>query len=261
MDKDYQTDVTVGLGYELNKERPITTYSENLLNAKCAEMHAHPRAQIITCSRGVMEVVTPENIWIVNPMQSVWLPGNTAHQVYFPGNVKVDSIFIDPSKTDALPTATFAFDHSDFFKSLMNKIISFSNTEVHTLPQERVLAVFLDEVATITPTKTYLPTSSDKRVKTVTDALLRDISANYTIEYYAALACVSSRTLSRLFLKHLGISFGDWRIRLKLFEAIRQLSENKSVKEIAFDLGYENTSSFIHTFKKYLGTTPANYFQ
>ena len=62
-----------------------------------------------------------------------------------------------------------------------------------------------------------------------------------------------------LFVKELGMNFSDWRTRLKLLEAIKRLGEKQSIKEIAFDLGYETTSAFIFMFKKHLGTTPANY--
>ena len=43
------------------------------------------------------------------------------------------------------------------------------------------------------------------------------------------------------------------------FYKIKLLGEKKSVKEIAFSLGYEDASSFIAVFKKHYGKTPANY--
>ena len=46
------------------------------------------------------------------------------------------------------------------------------------------------------------------------------------------------------------MGFGVWKMRLKLMEAVKQLGEKKSVKEISFELGHENVSSFIATFKK-----------
>ena len=88
---------------------------------------------------------------------------------------------------------------------------------------------------------------------------MNDLSSKHTIDYDADKTFVSPRTLSRLFNKELGMSFGDWKIRLKLMEAVKQLGEKKSVKEIAFNLGYENVSSFIVTFKKHFGKTPTNY--
>lgn len=255
----YKTDIKVDYGFEVNELRPVTTYSEDIKNAKCANSHAHSRAQIISCSSGVMEVVTKNNIWIVNSLQGVWIAGNEEHQVYFPNNVKVVSAFIDESKLNSLPKNSFAFEPSFFLNSLLEKIISFSNPYVFTQQQNRIIEVFVDELSNLTPSKTFLPTSQDKRIKIVLDELMGNLSSKHTIEYYATKSCVSSRTLSRLFHKELGMGFGDWKMRLKLMEAVKQLGEKKSVKEIAFELGYENVSSFIVTFKKHFGKTPTNY--
>lgn len=259
MNIDYKTNIKVDYGFEVNELRPITTYSEHIQNSKCANSHAHPRAQVISCNTGIMEVVTKDNIWIVNALQSVWIASNEEHQVYFPNNVKVDTAFIDKSKLSNLPKDSFAFETSDFLKSLLKKIISFSNPNIFSLQQNRIIEVFLDELSNLQPSKTFLPTSQDKRIKTVLDALMNDLSNKHTIEYYASKSSVSPRTLSRLFNKELGMSFGDWKMRLKLMEAVKQLGDNKSIKEIAYDLGYENVSSFIATFKKHFGKTPTNY--
>lgn len=259
MNIDYKTNIKIDWGFEVNELRPVTTYSEEIQNAKCANPHLHPRAQVISCNSGVMEVVTKRNIWIVNHLQSVWIAGNEEHQVYFPNNVKVITAFIDKSKLKNLPKDSFAFDNSNFLNSLLEKIISFSNPDRFTQQQKRVLEVFLDEISTLKPSSTFLPTSQDKRIKMAVNHLMNDMSSKHTIDHYANKASVSPRTLSRLFNKELGMSFGDWKMRLKLMEAVKQLGEKKSVKEVAFDLGYENVSSFIVAFKKHFGKTPTNY--
>ena len=212
------------MGYEINELRPVTTYSEDIQNAKCGNLHAHSRGQIISCNSGVMEVVTNNNIWIVNSLQSVWVASNEEHQVYFPNNVKVVTAFIDKSKLKNLPKDSFAFDNSNFLKCLLEKIISFSNPNKFTQQQNRVLEVFLDEIATLKPSTTFLPTSQDKRIKIVVDDLMDDFSSRHTIDYYAHKSSVSPRTLSRLFNKELGMSYGEWKIRLKLMEAVKQLA-------------------------------------
>ncbi|WP_111309175.1 AraC family transcriptional regulator [Confluentibacter sediminis] len=261
MNVDYTTTIKIDHGFEANSLRPVTTYSETIQNAKCANSHAHPRAQLISCDTGIMEVVTKNNIWIVNALQSTWIASNEEHQVYFPNNVKVVTAFIDESKLGNLPKDSFAFETSAFLKSLLEKITSFSNPSMYTEQQHRIVDVFLDELSNLKPSTTFLPTSQDQRIKLILDALMNDLSSKHTIDYYANQSFVSPRTLSRLFNKELGMSFGDWKMRLKLMEAVKQLGEKKSVKEIAFDLGYENVSSFIATFKKHFGKTPTNYLE
>ncbi|MCB4808941.1 AraC family transcriptional regulator [Tamlana sp. 62-3] len=259
MNIDYKTNIKIDYGFEVNQSRPVTTYSKHIKNAKCANSHAHPRAQLISCNSGIMEVVTKNNIWMVNALQGVWIAGNEEHQVYFPNNVQVNTAFIDESKLGNLPKDSFAFETSNFLTSLLKKVISFSNPDIFTEQQNRIIEVFLDELSYLKPSKTFFPTSQDKRIKPVLDALMNDLSSKHTIDYYASKSFISPRTLSRLFNKELGMSFGDWKMKLKLMEAVKQLGNNKSVKEIAFDLGYENVSSFIVTFKKHFGKTPTNY--
>ncbi|WP_417443930.1 AraC family transcriptional regulator [Joostella sp.] len=259
MNVDYKTDIRIDYGFEVNESHPVTTYSEHIQNSKCANSHSHPRAQIISCNTGIMEVVTKNYIWIVNSLQSVWIASNEEHQVFFPNNVKVNTAFIDQSMLNNLPNDSFAFETSDFLNSILERIISYSNPSTLTQQQNRVIDVFLDELSSLKPSKTFLPTSQDQRINRVLYSLMNNLSSKHTINYYASKSCVSPRTLSRLFNKELGMSFGDWKMRLKLMEAVKLLGENKSVKEIAFNLGYENVSSFIVTFKKYYGKTPTNY--
>ena len=54
---------------------------------------------------------------------------------------------------------------------------------------------------------------------------MNDLSNKYTIDYYSEQSNISSRTLSRLFIKELGMNYSDWSIRLKLLEAIKRLGE------------------------------------
>lgn len=258
MNTDNQTYQVVDFGFQVNPELPVIGYTEKVTNAVCLS-HSHPRAQLIYATSGVMNVVVDNQIWVVNPLQGLWIPGHTEHEVSFQKDVNLYSVFIDPSFVNGLPVASFSFDISVFLKQLVFKIISFDSNQPITNSERRIMDVFLDEMALIEPSATFLPTTNHQKLKNVVQLLLNDVASKYTIDYYADISSMSSRTLSRLFIKELGMNFSDWRIRLKLLEAIKRLGEKQSVKEIAFDLGYETTSAFIFMFKKHLGKTPSNY--
>ncbi len=245
-------------GYQLDSSIPVIGYTEMVNNEMCIS-HSHPRAQLIYATRGVMNVVVGNNIWVVNPLQGLWLPGGVEHQVTFQKDVNYYSVFIDPSAVEGLPTNSFSFDIPMFLKQLVFKIITFGTAGNLTPAQRRISSVFLDELALIEPSATFLPTTNNERLQKVVELLMNDVSSKQTIDYYAELSFMSSRTLSRLFIKELGMNFSDWRTRLKLLEAIKRLGEKQSIKEIALDLGYETASAFIYMFKKHLGKTPSNY--
>ncbi|AWW32073.1 hypothetical protein DN752_19105 [Echinicola strongylocentroti] len=121
MNTDYKTIISVDLGFEVNPNRPITSFSRFLTEAKCGEVHAHPRAQLLFASGGIMKVAVENQLWIVTPVQGIWIPGGRQHQVFFPENVQVATLFIDPSFSPSLSTDTFAFELSVFLKCLVKK--------------------------------------------------------------------------------------------------------------------------------------------
>lgn len=245
-------------GFVINPLIPVMGYTEMVTNEMCIS-HSHPRAQLIYATRGVMNVVVGNNIWVVNPLQGLWLPGGVEHQVTFQKDVNYYSVFIDPSFTGGLPSNSFSFDIPVFLKQLVFKIITFGVEGNISPSQRRIIDVFLDELALITPSATFLPTTNNERLQKVVELLMEDVASKNTIDHYAEISFMSTRTLSRLFIKELGMNFSDWRTRLKLLEAIKRLGEKQSIKEIALNLGYETPSAFIYMFKKHLGKTPSNY--
>lgn len=78
----------------------------------------------------------------------------------------------------------------------------------------------------------------------------------------ADLCHLSPSYFSRLFTREAGESFTSYTNRKKVEIAKRQLRQtNKSVSQIAAELGYLNTSHFINLFKRFEGVTPLIYRQ
>ena len=83
---------------------------------------------------------------------------------------------------------------------------------------------------------------------------------NRALAGWAVEIGASERTLGRLFIRHLGMSFGAWRRRLRLLESIDRLGNGASVTEVAYELGYGSPSAFIAMFRENLGVPPARFF-
>lgn len=66
--------------------------------------------------------------------------------------------------------------------------------------------------------------------------------------------------LSTIFTEYVGINFKDYIIDIRLEKAEADLhNTNKTVSEIANNLGYYNVSYFIKIFKRKYGCTPKQY--
>lgn len=248
-------------GFEINAARPVSSLCTHIYNGRCAEAHAHPRAQIIYAVQGIMKVITPDCVWMVTPLQAIWVPGMVQHEVCFLDHVEVRNLFLDPSVTSELPDTCFAFDVNTFFKELVLRIMQFDTTRQLTQPEKRILQVLLDEISVLQPATLNLPMGKDSRLNSVTETLIQNIGQELSLEEASAMACVSTRTLSRLFVTETGMTYRDWCIKLKLLEAIRRLNAGDAIAAIAYDLGYESTSAFTYMFRRSLGKPPGAFMK
>jgi AraC-like DNA-binding protein len=67
------------------------------------------------------------------------------------------------------------------------------------------------------------------------------------------------RTLSRLFAAETGLSFAQWRTRIRIRAAIEHLAEGASVNATARAVGYRKPDAFIAAFRRATGQTPGTY--
>ncbi|WP_238534197.1 helix-turn-helix domain-containing protein [Advenella kashmirensis] len=59
--------------------------------------------------------------------------------------------------------------------------------------------------------------------------------------------------------RDLGMSFVEWRQRLKVLASLARLDRGETVEAIGLDLGYSSASAFISMFRRLMGTTPDEY--
>ncbi len=96
------------------------------------------------------------------------------------------------------------------------------------------------------------------KMETVKDMLVEYLEAKLPpIPVIAKKMAVSESTLKRNFKQVFGTSIYEYYLQIKM-ERARELFAEKSpsVKEVAYKLGYEKTSSFIKIFKKFYNFSP-----
>ncbi|PLX70143.1 MAG: AraC family transcriptional regulator [Denitrovibrio sp.] len=248
----------VEVGYIKNPKLPIITFLLDVSNAGCAASHAHPRGQLIYASKGTMRVICDGERWIVPDSQAVWVPSYIEHEVYFPGEVTLSNLFVDSSFMSGLPDKCTVIQVSALLRELILKL-SLTTDYDEDSETYRLVLVILDELKQAKVTDIYLPMATDERVMRVIEALMSDPSDKRGLAEWGIVAGASSRTLSRLFVSETGFTFGDWRKRLVLQEAIDRLGSGVDVTTVSIDLGYQSMSAFIQMFRSALGVSPGKY--
>ena len=94
----------------------------------------------------------------------------------------------------------------------------------------------------------------------VRQAVTSHIGSPITVEELAFLCNMSLSTFKRRFARLYGTSPNRWLLEKRMDRAAKLLrQDDRKVSEIYDELGYENPSSFIQSFKQIYGVTPKQY--
>ena len=241
--------------------RPIVAVSREYPAGHLTSSHRHDRSQFLYALSGMMTVSTDVALWAVPPLRAVWIPARTAHQISVSGHFSMRSLYIDPAAVPDAPTGCCVVAVSALLKELILRAVKLPHLYACGGPEERIMLVILDQIHHLRRTPLELPIPEDVRLKRIYDRLALNPADNRSLQAWGKMAGATARTLSRHFRSETGMSFGRWRQRLRVLEALKRLGMNEAVTSVAIELGYESPSAFICMFKKILGKTPGQYVQ
>ena len=105
-----------------------------------------------------------------------------------------------------------------------------------------------------------LETCSRDFVHKARDIMISDIKNPPSLEELSRMVGVNRTTLSQRFRKIYGVTIFNFLRNFRLEESRRLLQAgNRSVTEVAFEVGYAQQRTFTKEFKKYFGDTPSAY--
>jgi AraC-like DNA-binding protein len=221
--------------------------------------HSHPRAQLLYAASGVMCVTTERSSFVIPPQRAIWIPAGVSHSVACRGPVSMRTLYID-AEHDHLRECR-VIEVTDLLRALI--------LEAMALPREydlegrdgRIVQLILDSVAAPAAASLVAPMPGDRRLLKVCRALLEDPTRNDTLDDWAAAACMSRRTFTRAFRTETGMSLAEWRLQVRLLEAVARLACGQAVTSIAFDVGYDSPSAFTAAFQRTFGVAPSRYLR
>jgi len=96
------------------------------------------------------------------------------------------------------------------------------------------------------------------------ERLIKHINTNFnqqiSLEGVAKMLNLTPPYLSRLFLKTTGFNFKEYLLTIRIKNAKHMLKNtNKSVRQIAYDCGFNDSNYFSKVFKEAMGISPLQY--
>ena len=221
--------------------------------------HQHHKSQLIYSVRGILNCEIEGGVWIVPPQCAIWIPGNLPHAARGTGETECYCLFVEPDATPDLPQTCCTISVSPLLRELLLKVASLPEFYQFGGREDRLIAAFLDELVAAPVEDLHFPMPRDPRLHRLAKMMLSDPMDKTSKADWATRIGMSERSMSRLLLHEIGMSFGRWRRQLHVILALQRLTKGESVQAVALELGYENASGFITMFRKALGKPPARY--
>ena len=248
--------------------RPVLAVGVACVNREWEQApHRHRKGQLLYAVRGVIHCEVESGVWIVPPQCAIWVPGGLLHAARGVGEAQCYCLFVDddmvqgtlPYLAPALPGMCCTLAISPLLRELIIKAASFPTLYALHGAEERLVATLLDELASAPVEDLHLPLPRDVRLRQLADWLLAEPADKSTLTQWAARIGMSERSMTRQLMDEIGMSVGRWRRQLHVIIALQRLAKGHSVKTVALELGYENTSGFVTMFRKATGKPPARY--
>jgi AraC-like DNA-binding protein/quercetin dioxygenase-like cupin family protein len=232
-----------------------TTVSKDWENAR----HQHRKAQLLYSVRGILNCEIEDGVWIVPPQCAVWIPGDLQHSARGLGEAQCHCLFVEPDAAPDLPETCCTISISPLLRELILTVADLPELYPLGGREDRLIATLLDELAAAPVEDLHWPMPYDPRLRRLAEMLLADPGDKTAKSDWAIRIGMSERSMSRLLLHEIGMSFGRWRRQLHVILALQRLTKGESVQTVALELGYENASGFVTMFRKAVGKPPARY--
>jgi AraC-like DNA-binding protein len=238
--------------------RPVVALADEYEPDFVDPPHRHDRAQLLYAISGVMAISTPEGSFVIPPQRAVWIPPDVEHQVACRGQVSVRTLYIDPLE-DGLPTRCRVIEVSELLRALILETMTFRPEYDLDGREGLVVKLLLQTINTMPVAPLCARMPADPRIARICREILLDPARDDGLDDWAAVACMSRRTLTRLFRQETGMSLAAWRQHVRLLEAVARLACGHPVTTVAYDIGYDSPSAFAAVFQRTFGTSPSRY--
>lgn len=235
-----------------------------VIGARNRGWHRHEPGQLMYCTYGQLSVQTRSedgtHFWYVPALQGLWVPPNCMHAVDLKKDSKVISIYINNLFANEIPGKIISFHGSNLLRELILACskVDFAKGAI-AKREERLLHCLFDQFLESKHDTINFALPKEPRLQKLLDLLLKEPEKKESITSLAKKLGMSSKSLSRLLLCELNMTFTDLRTSLRIFLACKALQKEMPIADTAYSLGYSSQATFTTQFKKYIGTTPKQY--
>ncbi|MDO6385166.1 helix-turn-helix domain-containing protein [Uliginosibacterium sp. 31-12] len=241
--------------------RPVVARIGDRLPGSLTPWHSHRWWQLTWAMSGVLAIETQDGSFMAPPERMIWIPPGIEHQATNAPLTEMRNLYVDHSLMEWAGPHCRVVRITPLVRELMLAVTTLPEDYEPSGEAERLIQVLVDQLKHLPEVAFNLPMPTDPRLRRICSELQNRPDDTRTMAAWGERVGLSERSLARLFVHQSGMSFGDWRQRLRLLLALNGLERGERVTRVALDAGYASPSAFIAAFRRNFGLTPTEMFK
>jgi AraC-like DNA-binding protein len=207
-------------------------------------MHGHERGQLLLVAKGFTVAKTTAGSWFVPPGYALWIPPDLVHDIAMHSDVVVGTAYVARTQAASLSSQCRVISVTALLEAALAALGKDQPSGPPSPRSNHLAWLIVDEISRAEATAFAVTLPRDLRLVRIAEALIAEPGSERTIDQWCELAGLSRRTLTRTFRQETGLSFGEWRARLRLAEAMTRVAEGETLARAAAKVGYRNVAAF-----------------
>jgi AraC-like DNA-binding protein len=245
--------------------QPKAVFIMHEKSEKLIPLHTHTKGQLSYVQGGVAYITVDYKTYVVPARHYFWIPAGIPHILRIGYSATVlRSLYFYASNDNTNPfyKKLGIYPASELLIQMINYTERWDGRNVGS---NEMNFEFLVALKNILPTMNnqalpmILPVTDDERMVKILKYLARNLDKDLNLKDVSTKFNVSERSMSRLFQSSLNISFLQYLKTLRIITALEMiLKTNKTISEIAYDVGYETLGAFSNTFYTFTKSRPSD---
>lgn len=256
MRQEIATNLTTTAEYDPRESDYLYGLAREYPAAHHIKEHSHGSDQLIHAIRGVMQVSAGASTWFIPPHFALWVPAGTRHSIQMPAAISMRTVYFRSGLVTGLSPGCSVLHMTPLLRELILEVVRIGRPGASNRHHRALTDLTVLHLERASPVPVFVTLPTDDRALAVARALLINPAEPQSFAALCARSGASVRTIERAFRREVGVDFASWRRQLRLTRAIELLLDGQSVKQVAANVGYCQSSAFVEAFRRAFGSTP-----
>ncbi|GGC70159.1 transcriptional regulator [Chelatococcus reniformis] len=236
--------------------RPLAVLNQSFVSGTKTRWHSHRRTELLHASGGLLVLNTEGGTWTAPAGYALLVPPDVPHELAAYGCHQMRAAFLSGAALGGkVPSDCRVVAVSALLDVALRSLADGPLLYDEDGRGGHLAALAAEEIALAPEIRIALPMPHSVRLRKLCRALMQTPSLGHDLDDWAEQVGVSRSTFTRSFRAETGLSFAEWRRRLRMLHALTLQAEGASLRAAARTAGYRSPNALRDMLKRTIAET------